>query len=209
MHRSSSNPAILKLGEILGLVLEAHGECLKALYVLFGEEVLIEILERTDEVATERSGGACLSQRLRQCFMEDRRVADRIHGEPDWPLLLERRVQSLSLPAVLEFYVWAYPPYRLWIESDLNLNWILRCAEQIEDPGSDESGGSGHPAISIRAQAENLVVEDWTARAESWISSLGLPEKIHGQVMRLTQPVWVRFRARVLSQAGGRRMSSV
>lgn len=88
MYRSSSNPAVLKLGEILGLALEAHGECLKALYVLFGEEVLIEILERTDEVATERSGGASLSQRLQRCFMEDRRVADRIHGEPDWPPLI-------------------------------------------------------------------------------------------------------------------------
>lgn len=192
--RSPTRPTPLKLGEILALALESHGEVLKVLYTLFGEEVLIEVLERTDEVASERSTETTLPPHLRKCFMEDRRVSDQLNGPPDWSALLEKRVVAIGLPAVLGFYIWAYPPYRMWIESDLDLNLILN---QVD----------AHDALPDSSQT--LVADDWVNRADSWLSAIGLPEKIHQQVHRAAHPIWIRFRSRLLSHIGARRMSSL
>lgn len=101
---------------------------------------------------------------------------------------LEGAVQEMNLPEFLEFYLWAYPHYRAFIESPLDLDSRIRGA------GSD---------------AGLALVEEAMAQAEQWIRSLPIPPAISQQAERAAQIPWLRFRANVLKRIGKRPLGPV
>lgn len=170
----------MRLVEFLIHLLEAHAETLKRLAALLGEERLLELLDEAGEHGHEA---------------EEKIVA--LHSELEPPKSgsggsayqeLEGAVRELHLPAVLEFYVWAYPHYRAFIESPLDLNSRI--------PGTGGETGS-------------MLVEEAVTQNQAWVRKLPIPPQISEQVERTAYVPWLRFRTTVLKKIGKRPMGTV
>ncbi|MBC7386818.1 MAG: hypothetical protein H7301_11745 [Cryobacterium sp.] len=170
----------MKLVEFLILVLAAHAETLKRLAAFFGEEAFVEILEESDdENAPPRKSNHPRGTLPR--WMEDP------GSEPNAYALLEGTVRDFDLPAVLQFHLWAYPPYRAFIESSVNLNAKLT-------PGDD---------------AGKALVENACADAEEWVKSLPMPSVVTVAAYKAAAVPWLRFRTETLKRLGRRPLGSV
>ncbi|MGZ3688923.1 MAG: hypothetical protein ACXVBW_11515, partial [Bdellovibrionota bacterium] len=101
---------------------------------------------------------------------------------------LESAVHEFKLPAVLEFHLWAYPHYRAFIESPLDLN------SRILGPGND---------------AGLALVDEAVAQAEAWVKKLPLPPEASAHASRAAHVPWLRFRTTVLKRIGKRPMGPV
>lgn len=169
----------MRLVDFLILVLQAHGKTLEKLGVLFGDDVFLELLESSsDELHQE-------PPRVLPIWAPGSSRANKpsasVYAE------LEGAVRDLKLPAVLEFHLWAYPYYRAFIESPLDLNSHLQGGEN---------------------QAHSLV-DEAIAHSETWLKSLKLPPEFATHVERVAQPQWIKFRATVLKRVGKRPMGPV
>jgi hypothetical protein len=172
----------VRLVEFLIALLEAHSETLKRLAALFGEENLIQLLEMAgDEPESETS-------RVQ--------VIDLSRFEPPSPFSatdstyaeLEGAVREMNLPAFLEFHLWAYPHYRAFIESPLDLN------SRIPGPGGD---------------AGVALVDEAVSQAEFWVRSLPMSDLVRDQASRAAHVPWLKFRTQVLKRIGKRPMGPV
>ena len=94
----------------------------------------------------------------------------------------------MSLSAVLQFYLWAFPPYRAIIETSLDLN------SRLQGPG-------GEAGVAL--------VDEVISQAEEWIRRIPIAIGHVAQVDRATHVPWLRFRAEVLKRVGRRPMGPV
>jgi hypothetical protein len=172
----------LRLVEFLIHVLEAHAQTLQRLAALLGEEELVEALERYGELL-EASGE---EPRLRaDPAWFDSRFSDRQPVPFDE---LESAVASYGLSPPLEFHLWAYPHYRAFIESPLDLG------SRIPGPGGDVGLALADEAVS---------------QAEAWVRGLPVPPELGPQAERAAHVPWLRFRATVLKRVGRRPLGPV
>jgi len=176
----------MRLVEFLIFLLEAHAETLKRLSALLGEEHLMEILEAAGDAESDMSGPAgapAVSEKVIALF-ESPGAAFGGSAYQE----LEGAVQELNLPEVLQFHLWAYPHYRAFIESPLELD------SRIPGPG---------------AEAGAALVEEAVQQAQAWIRGLHLPPQISQQVERAAYVPWLRFRTEVLKRIGRRPLGPV
>lgn len=108
----------MKLVEYLSLVLQKHGAVLLELKNRYSESILVEILERQQKVDY-------------QPFVPEL-ASSEVAAYESFPYeILEQTVKNIKLPAGLEFYIWAYPYYREFIESPLKLDQTLFTQDTI------------------------------------------------------------------------------
>lgn len=176
----------MRLIDFLIYLLQAHGQTLGRLAAFFGEERFVEMLEEAGE-DMERS--------LPPSKFAEASGAEVIWLDPSHPSSnanayteLEGAVRDMNLPAMLEFHLWAYPHYRAFIESSLELN------ARIRGPGY-ESGAA--------------LVDEACMQAEAWMKRLHIPPSVAPQAERAAQIPWLRFRSEVLKRIGKRPLGPV
>lgn len=177
----------MRLVDFLIQLLEAHAQTLQRLAALLGEDQLVELLEHAGEKEAERAETPVEDERrlrLVQGAMEPP-----MHDSPSSPYQeLEGAVQDFNLPATLQFHLWAYPHYRAFIESPLDLNARIRGA-------GSETG----------VQLVNEAVE----QARMWVRRLPLPSPLGLQAESAAEVPWLRFRTNVLKRIGRRPLGPV
>jgi len=102
--------------------------------------------------------------------------------------LIEEEVENLEIVKKsedMENYLWNYPLYRSFVESDLFLD------EEIESGMVDELLGQA------------------LTQSKKWIDSLMIPEKWLPQVRLVCDNVWLKFRTALLKRAGSTPFRSV
>lgn len=175
----------MRLVDFLIALLQTHAHALQRLAALFGEDVLIEILENQPEPPE---------------FPDPRKSARPSYSMSDFknpPLRgvggfggsyseLETTVQNLRLPTMLEFHLWAYPPYRAFIESGLSLDATVAKTETTEN-----------------------LVKEVIEQATQWVRQLPLPPEFSLQAERATEVAWIRFRTEMLQGIGKRPLGSI
>lgn len=177
----------MRIVEFLILLLETQADTLRRLAAFFGEEDLFEILENSAE---DPSPEELLASRK----ASQSRIMALSFENPLHPMAnsayreLEGAVREFKLPEVLEFHLWAYPHYRTYIESTLDLNALIP---------------------SARSEAGITMVEEAVAQARAWVKTLHLPPNLALQAERAALFPWLRFRSSALTRIGGRPLGSV
>lgn len=179
----------MRLVEFLVQILEAHAETLKRLAALFGEENLIQLLEMAGD---EDEGGGkndeALPRRHQPAHLSVFEAPSPFSSSNAPYAELEGAVREMNLPSVLEFHLWAYPHYRAFIESDVDLN------ARIPGPGGE---------------AGAVLVDEAVAQAEAWVRSLPMNPAVLDQASRAAHVPWLKFRSSVLKRIGRRPLGPV
>jgi hypothetical protein len=170
----------MRLIDFLVLMLEAQADTLKRLAAFFGEERLLEILETSEN---EERALPTLDTKIIPFAL----IGTRLPAGARSPYVeLEGSVREFGLPEFLEFHLWAYPHYRAFIESDLDL-------------GSTMEGTTS--AVPM--------VDEAIREAKSWVQKLPIPPVISLQAEAAAAVPWVRFRSAALKKMGLRPIGSV
>jgi hypothetical protein len=176
----------MRLVDFLILLLQAHAETLKRLAAFFGEEEFFEMLEDSGETIdralppTKYAGAAGAS-----IIWID---TPSPHSNANAYAELEGTVAELGLPATLAFHLWAYPHYREFIESALDLNSRMPAG-----------GGESGPAL----------IEEACAQADAWVRALPIPGAVAMAAYKAAQVPWLRFRTEALKKMGRRPLGMV
>lgn len=174
--------ATVRLADFVICILQAQGETLKRLAALFGEEAIVELLEMVDEAPRPEPEPPISVVRDAWTSPPTEPPSGSAYAE------IESAVRELGLPPQLEFHLWAYPHYRAFIESPLELNSRIR----------------GH-----ESEVGHALVEEAVAQATAWIRRLPIAPMIAPQAERVAQVPWLRFRSEVLKKLGKRPLESV
>ena len=173
----------VRLVEFLILLLEAHAQTLQRLAALYGEDVFLEILES----AGEEPEAAPSQSKVNPIWFGKSNVRG-VQGAASAYAELEAAVHDLKLPAMLEFHLWAYPHYRAFIESPLDLNSTIQ--------------GTGPETAAA-------LVEEAVSQAQVWVKKLHIPPEFSRQTESAAQLPWIRFRTTVLRRVGKRPMGTI
>jgi hypothetical protein len=171
----------VQLFEFLIDILRTHAQTLQRLAAFFGEEELLHMLEAAGDEPDENS---CSIQADIQWFEAPSSKPAKAVGYSE----LQVAVSDLKLPAVFEFHLWAYPYYRCWIESALDLHLKIR--------GSDHSAGE-------------ILVDEAVNSAKLWVKKLPIRPELSPAAERAALVPWLRFRAEVLKKIGKRPIASL
>lgn len=170
----------MKLVDFLIMLLQAHGDSLKRLAALLGEDEFVEILENSGEDAAEvhtlLKPSELMHKKLEVALTSD--AYKKIAGA----------VMEMNLPKLLEFHIWAYPHYRAFIESPLDLN------AEIQGPGTDTG---------------LALVEEAIQQSQAWFKQLQIPVERVATAERAAQIPWIRFRTELLKKIGRRPLHAV
>ncbi len=176
----------MRLVDFLVLLLSAHADTLKRLAAFFGEENLIEMLEESGETISEALPPTQVAgQSGAEILWID---AGGSHTNANAYAELEGTVRELGLPEPLAFHLWAYPHYRKFIESSVDLNARL-------------APNSGEKALTL--------IEEACDQAEAWAKALPIPAAVSGAALKAAQIPWVRFRTESLKKIGRRPLGAV
>lgn len=171
----------MRLVEFLISLMTAHAQTLQRLAALFGEEEMLEMLETAGE-----------SEEIIETFepkaLSLLREAPLGTGPSSPYAELEGAIHDLGLSEVQEFHLWAYPLYRAYIESELDLNTQIKGASPDCGP---------------------TMVDEAIAQAEAWVRKLPIPPSLAQQAERAAQVPWLRFRTDVLKRIGRRPLGPV
>jgi hypothetical protein len=170
----------VRLVEFLIHLLQTQALTLQRLAAFFGEDALLEMLEIAGESEEKNPSSFKMNQNW---FAQPQPIP------PSSPYTeLEGAVREMNLPAVLEFHLWAYPFYRVLIESSLNLNSRIK---------GDEN------------QVPEALIEESVSQAKAWIRKLPIRPELSAQAERAALIPWLRFRTLVLKKIGKRPIASV
>lgn len=170
----------MRVVDFLIQLLEAHAQVLHRLAALFGEAELIELLESSgDEAPT-----ADEQPRINLAWFDSTRVT----GSASAYAELEASVREFGLVPHLEFHLWAYPHYRAFVESRLDLSATI-CSP------------SGEAGVAL--------VDEAVASAQAWVRRLPLASVGSKQAEVAAHVPWLRFRTTVLKRIGRRPMGPV
>ncbi len=188
----------MRLCEFLAELLQAHGQVLLRLAALLGEEELLELVEQAEELHSDRPTGD-LATAVRESEAQwERQTRARLVSSPgdtasDGMFLIQSAVHEMNLPSVLEFYVWAYPHYRAFIESGIDLSYRI--------PRITATGAPSESGVTL--------VEEAVAQAKDWFRRLPIHPSQAAAADRAAEIPWLRFRAEVLKRVGKRPLGPV
>lgn len=180
----------MRLVDFLIHVMVAHAQTLQRLAALFGEEALVELLEKLGEKSPSADPSAVLKWKE---FFEDDPQGGKSGGSAYAEI--ESAVRDINLPAVFEFHLWSYPYYRSFIEGAIPLQSRIIRSSQL----------GGNP---LQDRAMKLI-EDATEAANTWIRSLELPSDLSKQAEAVAQIPWLKFRADSLRRIGLRTLGAI
>ena len=163
----------IKLIDFLIHVLEAQANTLQRLAAFFGEDEFLEILESVDEPELKIAKEFKIPNVSKRTSATDTATCY---------ARLEGAVREMKLPAFLEFHLWAYPFYRLMIESSYDLY----------SPLSRDRD---------RAMTDHLVNES-VAHAQAWIKTLPIHPELSLAAERTALIPWLRFRTEFFKKMG-------
>jgi hypothetical protein len=182
----------VRLSEFLAEILTAHGQVLLRLAALLGEEEFLELLEKAEELYPSGDEDIASFEKW-EAWLKDRLVPSPGDTPSSAMAEIQSSVTAIQLPEVLEFYVWAYPTYRAYVETGLSL--ALRIPRQSPTGAPSESGLQ--------------LVEDAVRRAQEWFKRLPLPSQVAATAERAAEIPWLRFRSEVLKRVGRRPLGPV
>ena len=171
----------MTLSSFLIEILKTQAITLQHLAAFFGEEVLFELLELSAEKHDEEPDLNPEFELDLNWFYLPTPPFSQGYAE------IEGAVLELKLPEVLEFHLWAYPFYRKFVESPLDLKMNIN-----KDCGAIEA-----------------LVEEAVYESQLWTKRLSLPSPISQHVERIVQTPWIRFRSEVLKKSGKRPFQSL
>ena len=176
----------MRLADFLILLLQTHAQTLVKLSAFFGEENFIEILENSGETLDQSlppSQFALNTHSDSVIWLDSPTPTSNSNAYAE----LEATVQELKLPEVLEFHLWAYPHYRAFIESALDLNSKIK---------STPSG--------------DALIDEAIQNAQAWVRALPIhPEAVREVAYQTAATPWLRFRTEALKKLGKRPFSIV
>jgi len=165
------------LADYLILILQSYSHTLKQIAFYIGEDQLVFLLENQSapEYFFDVQGGYLTPHPYRIKKQETtKRLPSNLYA------YLESSVHEMKLQPQLEFYIWAYPPYRTWIESESDLSfWINPSHPEVEKLANE-------PAFYNKR----------------WIESLDCQNDVKIRIEHLTKNVWLKFRTEVLKSIG-------
>lgn len=180
----------MRLVDFLVLLLSAQAETLKRLGAFFGEENLVAMLEDAGESFDDRRLAGLEPAKFASTSVASVTwiSASTPHTNANAYAELEGTVRELDLPEVLEFHLWAYPHYRAFIESAVDLDARL-------PPGGGESG--------------TALIEEACSSAEAWVKALPIPPSVAAAAYKAAHVPWLRFRTEALKKMGRRPLGAV
>ena len=182
----------VKLSDFLAELLQAHGQVLLRLAALLGENELLELLEQaeelhpSDEISTER-------ERKWESEIRARLVSSPGDSAHEGLAIIQSTIHDMNLPSVLEFYVWAYPHYRAFVESGIDLSYRI--------PRITATGAPSESGVSL--------VEEAVFQAKEWFMKLPIHPAQAPAAERAAEIPWLRFRTEVLKRVGKRPLGPV
>jgi hypothetical protein len=171
----------VRLVDFLIFLLEAHAHALHRLAMLFGDEILVQMLEESGDAMALKMA----PPKFKLEWFEGA-APDAGYSSPYSEL--EAAVSGFKLPAPLEFHLWAYPFYRMMVESGLELD------QRIPGPGGD---------VGVE------LVDEAVDQAEAWIRALPIAPEFALQAQRAAHMPWLRFRTQALKRIGKRPLGPV
>ena len=171
----------MRLVDFLIHILESHAQTLQRLAALFSEDIFFEMLEHSAEDDDKSAAPAPPGKGLR--LWADGSHVRGVGAQASAYSELEAAVKSWKLSPPLEFHLWAYPHYRTFIQSSLDLN------SHIQEP--DEKNA-------------DALIEEAVAAARAWARKLPVPPEYGQQMETAAQVPWLRFRTTVLKRIGKR-----
>ena len=187
----------IKLIDFLIHVLDTHAHTLRRLAAFFGEDEFLQILESVEEpdgIPKMKMAELQKSETQPENQMDEikwdtffQKVPDSLKRTPSADIAscyarLEGAVREMKLPAFLEFHLWAYPFYRLMIESSYDLHSPL----------------SKNRDQRMTDQLVNASVD----HAQAWIKTLPIHPELSLQAERTALIPWLRFRTEFLKKMG-------
>ncbi|MGK5087542.1 hypothetical protein WDW86_08285 [Bdellovibrionota bacterium FG-2] len=168
----------MRVVDFLSFILRSHGQILLELAAFLQEDVLFEVLEQAGELDRPPTA-AEVSQ-----YLSLQSLHHEVSPSYESPfVLLEQTVRELHLSPVLEFHLWAYPHYRAFVESSVDLGTHL-----IAD--------AKNPALVTTLVHETL------EHAQEWVKTLPLPPESGRLAEAISRKIWLRFRTEVLKKVG-------
>lgn len=172
----------MKLIDFVILLLKAHAATLKSLSELFGDEILLELIERAADKEDRGDGAKAPLPALD--FHPEWLTKALIPANAEAGAMsyrqIKQEVDSFRLSPILEFYLWSYPFYRMLIESPLDLN------SDFQGTRSQDAGG--------------ILVEKAMQAAELWMKDLAIPPELGAETQNKTREIWNEFQKIVLNK---------
>jgi hypothetical protein len=171
--------------EFLILILKTHAESLQRLAAFYGEDPLLDLLEKAGEIEenNEQRGPTSLFILKKQWFLPAPLALIKTSPYTE----LEGTVHEMNLPEFLEFHLWAYPYYRTLIESPVDIKMKINPAEA----GSE------------------MLVKEAVFQAKRWLGQLPIQPYHLQQVETLALVPWFRFQNEALRRIGKRPLDAV
>ena len=177
----------IKLIDFLIHVLEAQANTLQRLAAFFGEDEFLQILESVEEPDSRETKNHAAKEEAKLNDIFQLNVPNVLKRTSTADIAscyarLEGAVREMKLPAFLEFHLWAYPFYRLMIESSYDL----------QSPLSRDRD---------RIMTDQLVNAS-VAHAQAWVKTLPIHPELSLQTERTALIPWLRFRTEFLKKMG-------
>ena len=167
--------------DILIALIEAQAQVLQDLEELFGEEVLMVVLERSAERELELTPISMKGVHVEKA--QGKNVQEKSpHSE------LQEAISGIEISKGLEFYLWGYPGYRYWVEGSLGLSDRLYF-EKEED-------------------LKNLGYQI-AQHAYEWGENLGLMPTYQKKINQIIDQHWEHFPVRLMRKGGMRPLQLV
>ncbi len=173
----------MRVVDFLSFILKSHGQTLQELAAFLQEDVLFEVLEQAGELDRPPSLAEVTQYLSLHTTLTPLREAHPSYESPY--VLLENTVREIHLSPVLEFHLWAYPHYRAFVESSVDLS-----ASVVQD--------SKGP----------ILVGEAVERAQEWVKTLPLPPESGKLAEAISRKIWLRFRTEALKKMGLRPISA-
>jgi len=183
----------MRFSEFLAEILTAHGQVLLRLAALLGEEPLLELIEKAEDLYPSDQAGDTEQSKTWENWLRSRLAASPGDTAAQAMTEIQGAVTELNLPEVLEFYVWAYPPYRDYVETGVDLS--MRIPRQATTGAPSENGVQ--------------LTEDAIQKAKQWFRRLPIPSDVGLAAERAAEIPWLRFRSEVLKRVGRRPLGPV
>jgi len=184
--------------DLLILILQAHAQSLSRMASTLGDETLAEILDTSAEHFEENPEKLTAlmkpladlipklvpEESLSNRFQARRAAslsASRKHANAEYSEI-EGAVKDFHLGGLMEFHLWCFPLYRVFSESSIPLTLVF----ERESP--------------VMAELVATVMQT----NEDWTRALSQSPAVAKELLKITSPAWVKFRASALKLLGQR-----
>ncbi len=168
----------MNLAFYLAEILKTHFEILNALKNNYSLEILLEALDSQSKISPEQVMG--VMKEIKNITAPD--TAPTIASAFTE---LDNTVSGLNAPEKLEPYIWSYPGYRKYVETDLDLQIDLKKLRKNND-------------TQIIENLINGTIKD----SHIWLQTLTFTPPIPDNIFKQVDSLWLKFRTQVLKQMG-------